>query len=466
MPRKVRDAALETRTARSRLKTRHDPYFRLIEPGLHLGYRKLASGPGTWIVRRYSGGRYSTENLRMDDGLLVVADDFSEPDNHSVLSFGQAQEQAKAKRPAGATRGTYKVADAMKAYFAELTEQRKPTKEAERRYRVFIEPTLGGDDVAELTTERIEKWHRAIAATPPRLRTKKGAEQRYGKLDDSDDAIRARQATANRILTILKAGLNLAWRKKRKFVPSDDAWRGVEPFHDVEKARVRFLSVAEAVRHVNACEPDFRKLVQGALQSGARYGQLARLVVSDFNPTVGNLRLTSRKGKNSKLKTYYATLTAEGVEFFKSVCLGKESGELIFPNEGRIQRAVEMECLRLERSNGAAPTKTERAAIENSIREVDDGRWHDSEQARPMLEACEHAKISPPISFHILRHTWASHAVMNGVPLLVVAKNMGHADTRMVEKHYGHLAPSYIADAIRAGAPKFGFKPDGKVVAL
>jgi hypothetical protein len=31
---------------------------------------------------------------------------------------------------------------------------------------------------------------------------------------------------------------------------------------------------------------------------------------------------------------------------------------------------------------------------------------------------------------------------MNGVPLMVVAKNLGHADTRMVEKHYGHLAPS------------------------
>jgi hypothetical protein len=44
---------------------------------------------------------------------------------------------------------------------------------------------------------------------------------------------------------------------------------------------------------------------------------------------------------------------------------------------------------------------------------------------------------------------------VNGVPLLVIAKNLGHSDTRMVEKHYGHLAPSYIADAIRAGAPRF-----------
>jgi hypothetical protein len=48
---------------------------------------------------------------------------------------------------------------------------------------------------------------------------------------------------------------------------------------------------------------------------------------------------------------------------------------------------------------------------------------------------------------------------MNGVPLMIVAKNLGHNDTRMVEKHYGHLAPSYEASAIRAGAPRFGFKP-------
>ena len=45
---------------------------------------------------------------------------------------------------------------------------------------------------------------------------------------------------------------------------------------------------------------------------------------------------------------------------------------------------------------------------------------------------------------------------MGGMPLIVVAKNLGHADTRMVEKHYGHLAPSYIADAIRQHAPRFG----------
>ncbi len=41
---------------------------------------------------------------------------------------------------------------------------------------------------------------------------------------------------------------------------------------------------------------------------------------------------------------------------------------------------------------------------------------------------------------------------------MVVARNLGHADTRMVERHYGHLGPSYVVDAIRKHAPRFGFK--------
>ena len=94
---------------------------------------------------------------------------------------------------------------------------------------------------------------------------------------------------------------------------------------------------------------------------------------------------------------------------------------------------------------------------------IESGTRRMEENSRSLPGGCEHAKIDPPADFHSLRHTWASHAVMNGVPLLVVAKNLGHSDTRMVEKHYRHLAPSYIADAIRTGAPRFGFKPEKKI---
>ena len=55
---------------------------------------------------------------------------------------------------------------------------------------------------------------------------------------------------------------------------------------------------------------------------------------------------------------------------------------------------------------------------------------------------------------------------MNGAPLMVVARNLGHADTRMVERHYGHLAPNYVSDAIRAAAPRFGIAPSSNVVPI
>ena len=77
-----------------------------------------------------------------------------------------------------------------------------------------------------------------------------------------------------------------------------------------------------------------------------------------------------------------------------------------------------------------------------------------------MAAACKRAKINPPAGFQQLRHTWAAHAVMNGIPLPVVAGNLGHSGTAMVEKHYGQLAPRSRADAIRASGPKFGFKAD------
>ena len=70
MPRTIRDTALETRSARGRLKARGKPYYRSMEPGLHLGYRKALSGAGKWIARHYVGDQaYQVE-------VIGIADDF------------------------------------------------------------------------------------------------------------------------------------------------------------------------------------------------------------------------------------------------------------------------------------------------------------------------------------------------------------------------------------------------------
>ena len=47
-----------------------------------------------------------------------------------------------------------------------------------------------------------------------------------------------------------------------------------------------------------------------------------------------------------------------------------------------------------------------------------------------------------------------------------VAKWLGHKDIRVTYKHYAHLAPSYVADTIRANLPPLGSFEPGNVVKI
>jgi len=93
------------------------------------------------------------------------------------------------------------------------------------------------------------------------------------------------------------------------------------------------------------------------------------------------------------------------------------------------------------------PSTTRRDVATASV----DGRaWSKPHQARPLIAANKRAGIEPSVNFHALRLTYASHLAVAGVSMLVIAKNLGHADTRTTEKHYAHLSSSQVAMAIRA----------------
>src|SRR3546814_10763280 len=76
-----------------------------------------------------------------------------------------------------------------------------------------------------------------LASSPARLRTAKGADQNYREMVDSEEARRRRRSSTNRILTILKAALNVAYRNGK--APADDTWRRVRPFPKVEAPKLR-----------------------------------------------------------------------------------------------------------------------------------------------------------------------------------------------------------------------------------
>lgn len=394
------------------MKISGKPYYRLIETGVHLGYRKGKAG-GKWLMRSYAGkGRYQLESLGL-------ADDRMDADGVAVLSFAQAQARVRERfvernRLADDTHcSPYTVKQCVDDYLAWMSVHRKSATDARYKATAHIIPELGGTDCARLTPATVRNWHERLAEHGRRLRTKAGQRQRHKTVLKGDaDTLRQRRASANRVLTLLKAALNYAWRENR--VASDTAWRRVRPFPAVESARTVFLSIEQANKLIDAASPAFQNLIRGALYTGARYGELAAMTVGDFHLQSGTVHVrTSKSGKGRHI-----VLNAQGVALFRALTEERHAGDRIF----------------------------ERA---------DEEPWAASQQLRPMKAACEKAKIEL-VGFHCLRHTYASHSVMNGAPLFVVAKNLGHADTRMVEKHYAHLTPSYVADAIRAAAPVFG----------
>ena len=405
---------------------RRAPYFVKIAKGLRLGYYRGATA-GTWIGRRYlGGGSYETDPLGL-------ADDTTEADEMKVLDYWQAQEAVRrwAERnrlaDVGMTRrGPYSVSDAVRDYLEEIAAEKptRPVRDARYIFENSVLPELGHLLVETLTADRLVRWRNSLAARPMGVRKKRTASMRATRaVADNDEARRKRKATANRSLTMLKAALNRAFHGGR--VASDTPWRKVKPFGRVEKPVIRYLSADEARRLVNSCPQDFRRLVQAALLTGCRYSELTNLRCTDFNTDSDTL--TIRQAKAGKPR--HVVLTSEGRTLFIGWTVGRPANMHIFVR--------------------------------------DDGQpWGRSHQQRPLIDASEMAKISPPVTFHLLRHTHASYLAMKGVGLGVIAAQLGHADTRMTEKHYAHLAPSYVADTIRANFPNLGIVDDTVVTSI
>lgn len=419
MARAVKNAKTDTRSARSKLPQRREPYWSVISKGCAIGYRRGLNG-GTWIARFYDA-----ETGDKHYASLGAADDARDADDLSVFDFQQAQRRAraffdqKARELAGhaeASDGPYTVAKALEDYFQDkAVAGSKGIDKARSAANLRIVPALGSIELGKLTSRRIRDWHVGLAAAPKLARAGKVPEKRKEVAVDAKDkdAVRARRSTANRTLTILKAALNHAFAEGR--VASDDPWRKVKPFREADAAVIHFLSDDECRRLSNACEGAFRDLVRAALLTGTRYGELTRMCASDFVTESGTI--TVRESKSGKPR--HVVLTDEGRALFETMTAGKTGRDLIFTR--------------------------------------DDGKpWAASHQQRPLEAACARAKIEPAATFHILRHTYASSLAMRGVPMGVIAAQLGHADTRMTEKHYAHLAPSYVADTVRAALPSLG----------
>lgn len=160
---------------------------------------------------------------------------------------------------------------------------------------------------------------------------------------------------------------------------------------------------------------------QGGLLTGCRWSELRRVRVGDYDANAGTVLVARTKRKKAR----HVYLTEEGRRAFSEWTAALSRDDFVFM-----------------RGNGTP--------------------WGSHDQHRPIAEARDAAGFGDDVTFHVLRHTYASILVKAGVHLSIVAQSLGHADTRMVEKHYGHLAPSHVAQAIRASLPTFGISANAK----
>ena len=147
--------------------------------------------------------------------------------------------------------------------------------------------------------------------------------------------------------------------------------------------------------------------------------------VADFDHSAGTITVRASKGGRAR----HVILTEDGIALFSAHAAGKPGSALVFA-----------------KADGTA--------------------WGRSHQHRPLRDACAAAKIEPAVSFHVLRHSYATMLLRGGAPLPVIAANPGHSDTRMTERHYAHLVLGYVAETIRASMPKLGIVERSNVTTL
>lgn len=404
-----RRSLLSSRTSRLSLPASDAPEWEIIGPGIRLGYRRgrgTTGRGGSWLsaTRSPEGVRVQTRLGRADDIAGTAG----------VLTHEQAKDLAKAwarsLRTGGPTNRQLTVDDILEKYLA-MREGEGARSDVRSSFNAHISPQLGKLRVADLTTERLRTWRDALSKQPKRFRTGSSSkENRIVVIDPADEeGMRRRRDSTNRILTVLKAALNWAYRER--LVTDDTAWRLLKPFKGTTSARVRFLDTAEQNALLNAANGALRRLVAAALMTGARFGELSRLRVSDFDPANGSIFIA--KSKSGKPR--HVPLNDGGTALFTSLAAGRPTSAFL-----------------LTRDNG---------------KEWKPREYSDKYRAAVAAAGLEH------ITFHELRHSYASTMVRAGAGLIIVAEALGHSDVRMVTKHYAHLAPSFVAETVRRTAP-------------
>lgn len=389
--------ALHKRNVRDALQPRREPYWAApIEPGRFIGFRAIERKPGSWVARARDPDTGKQKYRALGSALKVDYD-------AAALA---AREWFTSLDAGVVSTGSYRVEDACREYVEDRRRERgdKTAEDADWRFRRAVYGTaLGSTEVERLRTPGIKKWRDALTEEDPKGR-------RMGK------------AGANRVMTAVRAALNLAVTNRRVSAARVQEWNGVKQYAKADGRREIFLDLAQRRALLEAAPGAIGDLIQAALLIGGRPGELATALRGAFDARTKTIRLSGKSGARD------VPLAGAALVLLERLARSKlPTAPLFARDDGRPW--TKMEWSRAVRAASAAAIVKD--ARGNPLTE------HDGIAVR----------LPEGVCLYSCRHSYISQSIQDGLGLLDVARLTG-TSLKMINDHYGHLVQAGVRERI------------------
>jgi len=368
--------------------------MKLKEGVLYIGYRAIDKGRGSWIARTRDAATGKQRYSALRDA-----------HDHEAAT-AKAVEWMKALDAGVEHTGPYTVESACKEYVEDRRREKGdgPAANADWCFQRSIYDTdLARIECDKLRTPAIKKWRDALTTT-------------------DDQGRKMGKSSANRTMTVLRAALNLAVRNRRISAARTQEWAEVKQYKKADGRREIFLDLAQRRALIEAAQGSVGDLIQGALLTGARPGELVAAKRGDFDARTKTIKLSGKTGAR------HVPLIGMALALFERLAKSKLPAARLFL-----------------RDDGEPWTKM---AWSRAIRTAVDAAVVKDDKGEPVLdEDGEPVKLPAGVCLYVARHTYISQAILDGLNPLDVSKLTG-TSLQMINEHYGHLVQAGVRERI------------------
>jgi integrase len=354
---------------RRALEPRREPYW--APPlGLNqsLGYRKIDAERGSWIARKKESDRKQYRAL----GPETDAFGFYEARAAAIKWFADLDR--------GVSSDHTTVSGACELYVDDRRREKGEacSQDAKMRFARTVYGTPFGDRPLEkVRAPHIKAWRNGLDMS---------------------------KASANRTLTALKAALNFAVASRLVSASAVQEWRDVKPYKGASKRRDLFLDLKQRRALLAESDGALRDLLEAAMLTGARAGELVNATRSQFDARTGCMEFKGKTGPR------VVPLSKPALTIFKRLAENKLPLARLFVR--------------------------------------DDGKpWAHSDWDELVRGAAAAAELPAGTCLYTLRHSFITQAIQDGLSILDVARLVG-TSVAMIEKHYGHLVHSVARERL------------------